>query len=121
MYRFHKQHHEFKGTNGFAAEYSHPLEQTEGYFSSGLAPLLMGVHTQVWLVWLGWRLWATYERHSGYSFANSFLGKLGLMHGHGALYHDLHHTEGTGNFGSSLDIWDVLAGTRVYNSDQHGS
>ena len=38
-----------------------------------------------------------------------------LMKMHGALYHDLHHSANMGNFGSGLDIFDVMAGSRVYS------
>ena len=27
--RFHKQHHEYKGTIGFAAEYAHPVSEQQ--------------------------------------------------------------------------------------------
>ena len=63
---------------------------------------------------LAWRLFATYERHSGMDFTHTALGKLGLMHGSGSRYHDNHHTVNKGNFGSGLDFFDVLFGTRVY-------
>jgi sterol desaturase/sphingolipid hydroxylase (fatty acid hydroxylase superfamily) len=53
LYSFHKQHHEFSGPNGFAAEYAHPLEQLFGnYLSVVTAPLLLGVHTELWWVYL---------------------------------------------------------------------
>lgn len=118
LYRFHKQHHEFKGPNGFAAEYASPVEMLLSNYASVLtAPLLLGVHAHLMWVYLGWRLWATYERHSGYSFRDHWLGKLGLFHGHGALYHDAHHTLNNGNFGSGMDIFDVICGTRVYGGE----
>jgi len=115
FYRFHKQHHEFITPNGFAAEYAHPVEQVLGNYLSVLTmPLLLGIHAQIWWVYLAWRLLATYERHSGYCFAEHPLGKLGFFHGHGALYHDLHHTDNQGNYGSGMDLFDVLVGSRVY-------
>jgi sterol desaturase/sphingolipid hydroxylase (fatty acid hydroxylase superfamily) len=114
----HKQHHEFTGPNGFAAEYAHPLEQVFGNYLPVLSgAVLMKTHSITWLCWLTWRLLATYERHSGYSFAKTTLGKIGLMHGHGALLHDTHHTRNNGNFGSGMDMFDCMAGTRVYVDD----
>jgi sterol desaturase/sphingolipid hydroxylase (fatty acid hydroxylase superfamily) len=111
----HKQHHEFSGPNGFSAEYAHPVEQVVGNYLPVLSgALLMQTHSITWLCWLAWRLVATYERHSGYSFATTTLGKAGLLHGHGAVFHDAHHTKNNGNFGSGLDLFDCLAGTRVY-------
>ena len=49
--RFHKQHHEYKGTIGFAAEYATPFE---AFFSNHL-PMIVPVcatamHPLVWLV-----------------------------------------------------------------------
>lgn len=131
------------------AEYAHPLEQVFGNYLPVLAgPVLMQTHSITWLCWLGWRLIATYERHSGYCFANTSLGRMGLLHGalllhicvfmfvrcsmrftpyclllwfacfvsgEGAKFHDHHHAKNNGNFGSGLDIFDRLAGTRVYS------
>ena len=115
LYPLHKVHHEFKGSVAIAAEYSHPVESLLGnYVPVALAPVLLGVSLEVWLTWLCWRLWATYERHSGFDFSRTFIGRLGLMHGHGARYHDNHHTLNNGNFGSGLDFFDVLCGTRVW-------
>eukprot|EP01147_Barroeca_monosierra_P009182 gene9182-1473_t len=62
--RFHKQHHEYKGTIGFAAEYASPLEQLlSNQIPSVLGALLSGMSTAEWLVYLFWRLWRTYEVH----------------------------------------------------------
>eukprot|EP00756_Hemistasia_phaeocysticola_P050397 Hpha_TRINITY_DN2517_c0_g1::TRINITY_DN2517_c0_g1_i2::g.1514::m.1514/K07750/E1.14.13.72, SC4MOL, ERG25; methylsterol monooxygenase len=114
LYWIHKQHHEYTGPNGFAAEYAHPLEGVFGnYVPVMLAPLLMGSHGKVWVTWLSWRLLATYERHSGYDLSGSWAGKLGLCHGYGAILHDEHHSKNRGNFGSGMDIFDVLGGTRM--------
>jgi sterol desaturase/sphingolipid hydroxylase (fatty acid hydroxylase superfamily) len=100
---------------GAAAEYAHPLEQLLGNYVPVLAaPVLMRVHTSVWLAWFAWRLIATYERHSGVDLSGTWLGRLGLFHGHGARLHDLHHSSNNGNYGSGMDLFDVLAGSRVY-------
>jgi methylsterol monooxygenase len=54
LYRFHKQHHEFTGTVGIAAEYAHPIEVV----LSNLIPSLGGViffgchHPLVVITWL---------------------------------------------------------------------
>ena len=52
---------------------------------------------------------AVLEGHSGYSFADSPLGRLGLLHGEAARHHDWHHKVPTKNFGSIM--WDELCGT----------
>ena len=113
--RLHKVHHEFKGTVSVAAEHAHPVEQLLGnYLPVLLAPALLQVSLPTWLTWLAWRLLATYERHSGFDFSATALGRLGLLHGDGARYHDHHHMVNKGNYGSGLDFFDVLCGTRVY-------
>jgi sterol desaturase/sphingolipid hydroxylase (fatty acid hydroxylase superfamily) len=89
---FHKQHHEYRGPNGFGAEYAHPVEQIFGNYGPALLGIVLTKSSmKVWFIWLMWRLWATYERHSGYCFSGTFLGKLGLLNGRGALFHDDHH------------------------------
>eukprot|EP00045_Choanoeca_perplexa_P005826 m.48754 g.48754 ORF g.48754 m.48754 type:complete len:328 (-) comp13317_c0_seq1:152-1135(-) len=100
--RFHKQHHEYTGPIGIAAEYAGPLEQLlSNQFPTLIGPFVTGMHVHVWLVYLTWRLVRTYETHSGLSFRNTFLGRMGLLHGHGALYHDFHHTNNKGNYGGN--------------------
>jgi sterol desaturase/sphingolipid hydroxylase (fatty acid hydroxylase superfamily) len=108
--RFHKQHHDYKGTIGIAAEYAHPLEQVLANFLPTLGGMFFtGSHFSVWLTWLIWRLETTYEDHSGYCFRGSWLDKLGLLHSDSADFHDFHHTDNRGNFG--FEIQDYLFGT----------
>lgn len=111
LYRVvHKQHHEYTGSESVAAEYSHPLESLAvGFGCVALFPTLSGAHPLVFNVWLAWRLMETYEAHSGYCFSRSALGRLGLLHGHGAAHHDFHHTSNSGNFG--FEVTDSLFGT----------
>ncbi len=52
-----------------------------------------------WWVYLFWRLWRTYEVHCGYSFKDTWLSRIGLLHSYGAIYHDFHHTHNAGNYG----------------------
>ncbi|EGD82670.1 GTP binding protein 4 [Salpingoeca rosetta] len=112
--RFHKQHHEYKATTGFAAEYASPLEQLlSNQLPVVVGPLLCRMTTTEWLVFLVWRLWRTYEDHSGYDFHNTFLGRLGLSHGYSAIYHDFHHSHNLGNFGGPANaFWDHIGGTQ---------
>eukprot|EP00056_Hartaetosiga_gracilis_P019942 m.16758 g.16758 ORF g.16758 m.16758 type:complete len:347 (-) comp8042_c0_seq1:192-1232(-) len=112
--RFHKQHHEYTGPIGFSAEYATPLEQ---FLSNQLpvvvGPILFGMSTLQWSVYLFWRLWRTYEVHSGYDFSGTYLGRIGLLHGHGARYHDYHHTHNVGTFGGPANaFWDYFFGTQ---------
>jgi sterol desaturase/sphingolipid hydroxylase (fatty acid hydroxylase superfamily) len=91
--RFHKQHHEYKGTIGVAAEYANPVESLlSNVFPTVGYCFIMRVHPLIFLVWLASRLVETYEAHSGYDFSNTLLGRCGLLHGHAASWHDWHHS-----------------------------
>jgi len=111
IYKYiHKQHHTFKGTVSYAAEYAHPVEVVLSNIIPTLAGVvLMGAHPAVFMVWAVVRLEQTYEAHSGYSFAGSWLHKLGLTNSDAAAYHDFHHTGNCGNFGAAYLDW--LCGT----------
>ncbi len=104
--RFHKQHHEYKGTVGIAAEYANPVE----VLLSNIIPsiggaILFGGHPLVVIVWLGLRLQQTYETHSGYYFRYTLLDYLGLSHAVGSAHHDWHHADNRGCYGSELLDW----------------
>lgn len=110
--KFHKQHHQYVGSVGFAAEYAHPVEAlftaqipTLGYcllFSDRIHPVL-------WLCWLACRAEETYEVHSGYCFKGSFLDKIFLLNSDLAEHHDFHHTVNKGTYAS--EVADLLFGT----------
>jgi sterol desaturase/sphingolipid hydroxylase (fatty acid hydroxylase superfamily) len=98
----HKQHHEFKSTIGFAAEYAHPVEQLVANLFPTLAGcLLFGRHPLILIIWLSERLRETYEGHSGFCFKGSWLDKLGLSHWKATCFHDHHHTVNIGNYAAS--------------------
>eukprot|EP00756_Hemistasia_phaeocysticola_P004276 Hpha_TRINITY_DN12727_c0_g1::TRINITY_DN12727_c0_g1_i2::g.114132::m.114132/K07750/E1.14.13.72, SC4MOL, ERG25; methylsterol monooxygenase len=106
LYRFHKQHHTYVGSIGFAAEYAHPLEQVLA--NQGPTCLYMGLaypHPLVWLCWLGYRLILTYEHHSGYCFKGSLLWKVGLTNAESVEIHDHHHTSNKGSYGHKCIDW----------------
>lgn len=111
LYRaIHKQHHQYVGSIGFAAEYAHPVEAV----LANMLPTMgfcvaFGVHPLVFVLWFSWRLEETYEAHSGYCFSNTWLGRVGLLHGHHASHHDFHHSRNVGNYGSAFT--DGLFGT----------
>jgi sterol desaturase/sphingolipid hydroxylase (fatty acid hydroxylase superfamily) len=77
LYQYiHKQHHEYKGSIGFAAEYAHFIEAlTANLIPTFFGGIVLGVHLVVWSAWLTCRLLETYETHSGYDFGYlSFYG-----------------------------------------------
>lgn len=66
--RIHKQHHEFRATTGFAAEYAHPIESIVGNtLPTIIVPVLLGFHTQVFVLWLAFRLIRTYGESGPHS------------------------------------------------------
>jgi sterol desaturase/sphingolipid hydroxylase (fatty acid hydroxylase superfamily) len=94
MYRrFHKQHHEYKGTIGVAAEFANPVESLiSNVFPTVGYCFFARVHPLIFFVWLSSRLVETYEAHSGFDFSTTLLGRCGLLHGHAASWHDWHHS-----------------------------
>merc|ERR1711920_941959 len=99
--RFHKQHHEWKGTVSYAAENAHPVEQ----ILANIIPtfggcLLVGAHPWTFAVWVVERLRESYENHSGYAFRiHPVLEFLNITNPTSAAEHDFHHTHNSGNFG----------------------
>lgn len=117
--RIHKQHHEYVGTMGIAAEHAHPLEQaTANFFPTiGYCLLTSGtVPMTAWLTWLAVRLLETLEAHSGYDFRGTLLKQIGVLQGTAA-QHDAHHTNNMGSFGQYY--LDYLFGTMdLYVAEQ---
>ncbi|MDP2436071.1 MAG: sterol desaturase family protein, partial [archaeon] len=123
LYRaVHKQHHQYVGTVALAAEHAHPVEQllcndlpVVGYC------IAARVHPLIFCVYLAWRLQETCETHSGYCFQRTLLGRLGLLNGRQAEFHDFHHTVNSGNYGHhlidelfrSMDLWLSLTQARI--------
>mmetsp|Transcript_9514 Transcript_9514/g.11411 ORF Transcript_9514/g.11411 Transcript_9514/m.11411 type:complete len:340 (-) Transcript_9514:443-1462(-) len=124
IYKYvHKQHHEYTGTIGIAAEYAHPVEQV--FANQGptiLFSILLTKNPLMFYVWLWARLQETYEAHSGYCFANTFLHNIGLTNATHAAFHDFHHTNNKGNFGDyfldamfgTIDHWQAIGGEEGY-------
>ncbi|KAL7695032.1 Fatty acid hydroxylase [Lotmaria passim] len=127
LYRvFHKKHHMYIGTIGIAAEYASPVEEilanaipTVAYFAIMFFSFTRGAAAEsafvttarawpLFMTWMWARLWETYETHSGYCFADSWMGKMGLMHGHRARFHDFHHTHNVSNYGAGLFMDAIL-------------
>ncbi|XP_065185659.1 methylsterol monooxygenase 1-like [Sycon ciliatum] len=105
----HKVHHHFQAPFGMVAEYAHPLETMilgTGFF---IGALFFCTHIVFLWCWMSVRLLETIDVHSGYDFP---LNPLHLIPGYaGARYHDFHHKNFTGNYGSTFIWWDWYFGT----------
>merc|ERR1711916_22844 len=101
--RIHAQHHEYKASTGFAAEYAHPVESLLGnQLPTIMVPLLAGMNFQLLLMWIFCRLVRTHVTHSGY--------KIPLLMPGNAIHHDIHHTSNIGNLGGT-PLFDCVFGT----------
>jgi len=105
----HKQHHQYKGSLGIAAEYANPVEVVLSNIlpSLGGAVLPLGgcQHPLCVVVWLTMRLYQTYCAHGGMVFSGTWLELIGFDHAESAAFHDHHHSVNQGNYGSVLTDW----------------
>jgi methylsterol monooxygenase/4-alpha-methyl-delta7-sterol-4alpha-methyl oxidase len=111
----HKIHHEYNITVSLAAEYAHPLEFLVGnLFSTNSGPKILGsrVHFVTYCIWLIIRLMETTDGHCGYEFSWSPYRLLPLSGS--SIYHNFHHSNNVGNYGSFFTIWDTLCGTNKH-------
>lgn len=105
----HKMHHHHTYPFGLAAEYAHPIETIILGFGSFIGPFLFKPHLlQLW-VWLFFRLWQEVDAHCGYDFPWSLHNIVPIWGG--SEFHDFHHMNFVGNYGSTLRIWDKICGT----------
>ena len=106
----HKQHHSYRNTRSFAAEYAHVAEDVLTAYMPFLAGLVLtGAHYHVVFVWFMLRLTEVYEAHSGYCFRDAPAPLRLLSHWRSAVHHDHHHVVNMGNFG--WELLDHLFGT----------
>lgn len=102
----HKQHHQYTGSIGFAAEYAHFIESLlSNQLPTFLVWFVGGFHMCAFMSSVVIKLESTYETHSGYCFHGSWLQKIGLTNSEQAAYHDFHHAKNRGNFGHTYIDW----------------
>ena len=105
LYRFHKQHHEFKGTVTLASEYSSiPESIVTNIFPNLIFGALAGIHPAVFTTWLYWTTLESAESHCGFMWAGTLAHRAGLTHTEAAAFHDCHHTANRGNYGTG-SMW----------------
>lgn len=118
LYFLHKQHHEFKATTSFTAEYASLFENVVVTFTPMvLLPIVQGHHFAVLLMVVAIRLIRTYVLHSGY-FIPWVMSEVVLHHGplpsrnllQLTMNLDWHHSRNIGNYGDS-PLFDLIFGT----------
>lgn len=113
LYRFHKEHHEYKYPIPIAAWHFHYVEYimlqlvaSQLYFTTAMmyAPL----HISTTMIWFIFRFWHNNSTHVGYNFPwwPTSLIPFTLNDE----FHDFHHTHNSGNYGLYLRIWDAIFG-----------
>ncbi len=108
----HKMHHEYSHTVGIASEYTHPVEFALGnILPTSVGPLILGPHMHLLTVfaWYALRIGESLDGHCGYDF--SFSPYRLIPFSGSASYHDYHHSQNVGNYGSFFQIWDTIFGT----------
>jgi len=106
----HKVHHRYKAPFAIAAEYAHPVETIWLGLGFFIPLTLFTNHLTIGWAWLVLRLLETTDVHSGYYFP--YFNPLYLLPGYGGSpFHDFHHKNFTGNFGSTFIWWDKWFGT----------
>jgi methylsterol monooxygenase len=114
LYKFHKIHHEYTTSVSIAGMHFHSFEFLLTQSFSNLAclkfALLVGpVNISTFVIWLIFRVWDAYNGHSGYVFSWSPLQLLPFTTNDE--FHDFHHTQNCGNYGSHFRFWDSVFGT----------
>ena len=110
--KIHKLHHKYRHTVGIASEFAHPIEFVFGnILTTYSGVLILGRRTHFFTdcVWTFIRIAETTDGHCGYNFPWSPYRLLPLSAGED--YHNYHHQEFEGNYGSFSTIWDRLFGT----------
>ena len=114
LYKIHKIHHENKLVHGITSEYAHPLEYVfANGIPSSLGPKILGkrCHVVTFWLWVVVRISETCDGHSGFDFPWSPFRLLPMSTN--GRYHDYHHAENIGNYGSFMTIWDTVFGTNT--------
>ncbi len=105
----HRMHHRVATPSAITGHYMHPVEYVLTGTLMLAGPVLLGAHIQVVYAWIVFRQLEAAEGHSGYHIPLSPLSW--LPGGHGADFHDFHHSRFHGNYAGILAWTDRVAGT----------
>jgi len=112
VYKYvHKIHHHFRAPFGMTAEYAHWMETIGlgiGFFL-GFGLLRNSMHFSLMWAWVFARLLETIDVHSGYDIPFHPFHLFPFYAG--ARFHDFHHYNFIGNYGSTFTWWDWAFGT----------
>jgi methylsterol monooxygenase/4-alpha-methyl-delta7-sterol-4alpha-methyl oxidase len=104
----HKIHHKWNHTVIISNEFSHPFEYIIANLPAACGPKLLGKNmhmTTLWM-WIVMRVGESLDSHCGYEFSWSPYRLLPLSGS--SQYHDFHHSNNVGNYGSYFTFWDTL-------------
>jgi len=110
--KIHKRHHMYKKVVGIASEFCHPIEMILANTiptSAGLLILGKRTHLYIYYVWMIFRMSETTDGHSGYEFPWVPFRFIPL--GAGQEFHNYHHLNFDGNYGSFTTFWDRICNT----------
>eukprot|EP01084_Bolivina_argentea_P279215 477326_1 len=122
LYKYHKQHHEFKTSISWTSAYSSWIEFFESSVPSTIIPLqLFQPHPVTTLLYHSYRMIQTTNAHSGYDlpFYACPLGLFKFLPGHykQERFHDHHHSHNNGSYG--YYFIDALFGTHTNFKQYH--
>lgn len=114
FYKFHKIHHEYTTSVAVAGLHFHVVEfffiQSVSFLINVRLALLYGpVHISTLVSWFILRIWDANLAHSGYKFPWAPIQLLPFCTNDD--FHDFHHSQNSGNYGSEFRWWDLLFGT----------
>lgn len=113
IYRhIHKVHHDNFDSTAIAAISTHPVEFILGnVIPASLGGLLLGSHAHLltFMVFQSLRSLETIDSHSGYDFPWAISHPFPF--GCNSKYHNYHHLQNIGNYGSQFIFWDSIFGT----------
>jgi sterol desaturase/sphingolipid hydroxylase (fatty acid hydroxylase superfamily) len=114
LYRFHKEHHEYKYSIPLTAWHFHYVEFVFLQLLSGQMYIMAAqayapVHIGTLMVWYIFRFWNNNSTHCGYVFPWTPTSLIPFCLNDE--FHDFHHTHNSGNYGLYLRVLDVVFGT----------
>lgn len=114
LYKYHKIHHEYTTSISLAGLHFHYIEffftqSLSNLACMKLASLVGPFHLSTFVIWVIFRVFDAFNGHSGYSFSWTPIQILPFCTNDE--FHDFHHTQNCGNYGSQFRFWDTVFDT----------